>query len=100
MKESTPRAPEDSTAGSGRLDLLLVHGESRMAIEVKRWRTGRPDPLAEGLEQIERYLARLGLPDGYLVIFDQRADAPAWERRMQVSAAQTATGRPVLVLRG
>jgi type II secretory pathway predicted ATPase ExeA len=94
------RIEREYAAGSGRLDLLLVHGESRMAIEVKRWRTGRPDPLAEGLEQIERYLARLGLPDGYLVIFDQRADAPAWERRMQVSAAQTATGRPVLVLRG
>jgi hypothetical protein len=71
-----------------------------MAIEVKRWRQGRPDPLAEGLEQIERYLTRLGLPDGYLVIFDQRADAPAWEQRMQVSEAQTATGRPVTVLRG
>lgn len=94
------RIEREYAAGSGRLDLLVVHGESRMAIEVKRWRTGRPDPLAEGLEQIERYLARLGLADGYLVIFDQRADAPAWEQRMQVSEAQTASGRPVTVLRG
>jgi hypothetical protein len=94
------RIEREYAAGSGRLDLLVVHGDSRMAIEVKRWRQGRPDPLAEGLEQIERYLTRLGLPDGYLVIFDQRADAPAWEQRMQVSEAQTATGRPVVVLRG
>jgi hypothetical protein len=94
------RIEREYAAGSGRLDLLLVHGDSRMAIEVKRWRQGRPDPLAEGLEQIERYLTRLGLPEGYLVIFDQRAEAPAWEQRMQVSEAQTASGRPVLVLRG
>jgi hypothetical protein len=70
-----------------------------MAIEVKRWRQGRPDPLAEGLEQIERYLARLGLPEGYLVIFDQRAEAPTWEQRMQVGEALTAVGQRVMALR-
>jgi hypothetical protein len=91
---------EREYAGSGRLDLLLVHGESRMAIEVKRWRQGRPDPLTEGLEQIERYLTRLGLADGYLVIFDQRADAPAWEQQMTDTEAMTASGKPVMVLRG
>ncbi|MCU0753818.1 MAG: hypothetical protein MUE46_01680 [Xanthomonadales bacterium] len=94
------RIEREYAAGSGRLDLLVVHGDSRMAIEVKRWRPGRPDPLAEGLEQIERYLTRLGLPDGYLVIFDQRPDAPAWEQRMTAAEAVTASGRPVLVLRG
>jgi hypothetical protein len=94
------RIEREYAAGSGRLDLLVVHGDHRMAIEVKRWRQGRPDPLTEGLEQIERYLERLGLPEGYLVIFDQRADAPAWAQRMTVSEAATAAGRPVMVLRG
>lgn len=94
------RIEREYAAGSGRLDLLVVHGESRMAIEVKRWRPGRPDPLTEGLEQIERYLARLGLPDGYLVIFDQRPDGLPWEQRMQTREAVTVSGRPVLVLRG
>ncbi len=93
------RIEREYAAGSGRLDLLVVHGDCRMAIEVKRWRQGRPDPLAEGLEQIERYLARLGLPEGYLVIFDQRAEAPAWEQRMAVGEALTAAGRRVMVLR-
>jgi hypothetical protein len=34
------------------------------------------------------------------VIFDQRREATVWEARMQVSEAVTASGRPVLVLRG
>ncbi|MCU0757012.1 MAG: hypothetical protein MUE46_18195 [Xanthomonadales bacterium] len=47
-----------------------------------------------------RYLTRLDLPDGYLVIFDQRPEAPAWTQRMSVVEAETVSGRPVLVLRG
>ncbi len=37
---------------------------------VRRDPDGRPDPLAQGLAQIESYLARLGLGTGWLVIFD------------------------------
>lgn len=94
------RIEREYAAGSGRLDLLLVHGSDRMAIEVKRWREGRKDPLIEGLLQIERYLDRLGLDQGFLVIFDQRSEAPAWEQRMQVSDETTASGKAVMVLRG
>jgi hypothetical protein len=50
-------------------------------------------------EQIERYLTRLGLPDGYVVIFDQRTEALPWKQRMLASEAVTVSGRPVLVLR-
>jgi len=73
-----------------------------MAIEVKVWRDGRPDPEIEGLVQIERYLQRLNLAEGFLVIFDQRTTAPEWEERMHSSKAATATasGRSVWVMRG
>ena len=94
------RIEREYAAGSGRLDLLVLHGDVRMAIEVKVWRDGRPDPQIEGLLQIERYLQRLNLTEGFLVIFDQRTTAPEWEKRMRASDAVTASGRKVLVLRG
>ncbi len=94
------RIEREYAAGSGRLDLLLVYGTDRMAIEVKVWRDKQPDPLIEGLEQIERYLNRLNLTEGYLVLFDQRSTAAEWAERMGVATAHTASGKPVMVLRG
>ena len=83
-----------------------VYGEAleqdRHAIEVKVWRDGRPDPLAQGLVQIEGYLERLGLDCGVLVIFDAREGAPVgdeWGARIAHGEAQTAAGRAVWVLR-
>jgi hypothetical protein len=93
------RIEREYAAGSGRLDLLVLVGDQRMAIEVKVWRTGRKDPLIEGLQQMQRYLHRLDLCAGYLVIFDQRAQAAIWEERMQVDETQTADGKAVMVLR-
>ena len=99
--------------GRQRLDLLIrwhvrvgVYGEAleqdRHAIEVKVWRDGRPDPLAQGLVQIEGYLERLGLDCGVLVIFDAREGAPAgdaWGEQITHGEAQTAAGRVVRILR-
>lgn len=55
--------------GSGRIDLLirwpLPDGRlQRQALELKVWRTGRPDPRERGLEQLSRYLQQLGLGEG------------------------------------
>ena len=94
------RIEREYAAGSGRLDLWVVQGDVRMAIEVKVWRDGRPDPQIEGLVQIERYLQRLNLFEGFLVIFDQRTTAPEWEKRMSTSKAATASGRKISVMRG
>jgi len=94
------RIEREYAAGSGRLDLLVVHGTVRMAIEVKVWRDGRPDPQIEGLVQIERYLNRLNLDEGFLVIFNQRTKAPKWEKRISSSDAVTASGRTVWIMRG
>ena len=101
--------------GSGRIDLLIrwplppapgvseraPRAEDRHAIELKVWRPGKPDPLAKGLEQLEGYLARLGLAQGVLVLFDRRPEAEvvAWEERPRWEDALTATGRGVRVLR-
>jgi hypothetical protein len=66
--------------GSGRIDLCVrwpgPSGVDRWALELKVWRDGRSDPLAEGLEQLSAYLERLGLDEGTLLLFDARTEAP------------------------
>jgi type II secretory pathway predicted ATPase ExeA len=94
------RIEREYAAGSGRLDLLVIVDNQHMAIEVKVWRTGRKNPLIDGLQQMQRYLQRLNLDQGYLVIFDQRNDAAIWGERMHIDEAQTADGKAVMVLRG
>ena len=94
------RIEREYAAGSGRMDLYVEHGGIGMVIEIKVWRDKRPDPLIEGLEQIERYLTRMKLDQGFLVLFDQRTTAPEWAARMQTLAAQTASGRKIQVFRG
>ncbi len=86
--------------GSGRMDLLLRYGPDRFAFELKVWRDGRPDPLAEGLEQIDAYLAGLSLDTGWLVIFDRRTGQPPIEARTSAAEAVTPAGRTVTVVRG
>jgi hypothetical protein len=99
--------------GRKRLDLMvrwftgldpagLPSGEDRHALELKVWRDGQKDPLAQGLTQIDGYLQRLGLATGTLLLFDARSAAPAgddWETRGEFTEAPTPSGRIVTVLR-
>jgi hypothetical protein len=99
--------------GRGRIDLLLrwpypepgppAEGGrpawQREALELKVWAPGRKDPLDKGLEQLDGYLAPLGLDEGVLVLFDRRPEAPPAEDRTRFEAAVTPAGRRVTVLR-
>jgi hypothetical protein len=94
--------------GRGRIDLLLrkrytdADGRpalQREALELKVWRPGRPDPLPAGLEQLDRYLARLGLDAGTLVVFDRRPDAPPVDERTATTTVASPEGRTVTLLR-
>ncbi len=90
-------------AGSGRIDLCIRwplpdSAVERFALELKVWRPGRPDPVRAGLEQLNRYLERLGLDEGTLVLFDQRPDAPPFADR-GTRETRTVDGRRILVLR-
>ncbi len=69
--------------GRYRIDLLVrwpytdSGGErewQREVLELKVWRDKKPDPLGQGLSQLDEYLQRLELDHGYLVIFDRRND--------------------------
>ena len=86
--------------GSGRMDLCLRYGAETLAMELKVWRDGRSDPLAEGLEQLDHYLSGLGLDTGWLVIFDRRSGQPPTGERTATEAATTPTGRIITVIRG
>lgn len=88
---------------SGRIDLCLRHGEVTLGIELKVWRAGRKDPLADGLAQLDRYLSRLSgtgprVP-GWLVIFDQRPDLAEVEDRTTAHAQTSPAGFDVVVIR-
>jgi len=82
------------------MDLCLRYGKVTIGIELKVWRDGRPDPLPEGLEQLDAYLAGLGLDGGWLIIFDRREGLPDIAERTTTEAATTASGRRIVVVRG
>ncbi|WP_433512226.1 AAA family ATPase [Nonomuraea sp. CA-143628] len=95
-------------AGTKRLDVLVrwpytgPDGErqvQREAMELKVWRAGENDPKPDGLAQLDRYLDRLTLTTGMLVIFDRRPEAPAWKERGALEQATTPTGRQITLLR-
>ncbi|MGP3930252.1 ATP-binding protein [Nonomuraea sp. KM88] len=95
-------------AGTKRLDVLIrwpytsPDGErlmQREAMELKVWRAGKDDPLPDGLAQLDRYLDRLTLTTGVLVIFDRRPEAPPWNERGSLEQATTPAGRHITLLR-
>lgn len=85
--------------GSGRMDLCIRYGSVTLAIELKVWRDKEPDPLSEGLKQIEGYLQGLSLGSGWLVIFDRRSDQPRIRERTYSEPARTVSGKFITVIR-
>lgn len=85
--------------GSGRLDLALEYKDVTIPMELNVWRPGQPDPLKDGLEQIDEYLAGLGLSTGWLVIFDRRPKAKKTGRNAEARTRKTPAGRKVTVIR-
>jgi hypothetical protein len=70
-----------------------------LGIELKVWRDGRPDPLAEGLAQLDVYLSGLKTSAGWLVVFDQRSAQPPISDRTTTREVVTPAGRTVVLVR-
>lgn len=87
--------------GTERMDLYLQYGATRLAIELKVWRDKdkKPDPLKQGLEQLDDYLNGLSLATGWLVIFDQRDGLPPISERTTTEQAVSPAGREIIVIR-
>lgn len=64
--------------GNGRIDLLVKYKKQEFAFELKIKRDKYT--IEDGKEQLHRYLDRLGLNEGYLVIFDPGKDD--WEKKL------------------
>ena len=86
--------------GSGRMDICLRYGKVILGMELKVWREGKPDPLAEGLKQLDKYLSGLNLETGWLVIFDRRPDLLPLSDRTSTELAISPVGRTITVIRG
>jgi hypothetical protein len=84
--------------GRDRMDLYLCYGAARLGIEVKVQRDDGRDQLALGLVQIEKYLARMGLDSGWLVIFDRRKAVLPIQERLRSAVHETETGRVIDVI--
>lgn len=82
-----------------RMDLCLKYGNVTLGIELKVWRDKKGDPQSDGLEQLDSYLARLGLDSGWLFIFDRRSKAPPIEERLSTQITTTKSQRSVTVIR-
>jgi hypothetical protein len=96
-------------AGRGSVDLCirwpLPTGEVlRWALELKVWRDTTPcgegilDPIEQGLFQLTKYLERLGLDRGYLIVFDARSDAAPLPQRVSREEAEL-EGRSIVLWR-
>ncbi len=86
--------------GSGRMDICLRYGKVTLAMELKVWADKRPDPLKEGLPQIDKYLSGLSLDSGWLVIFDRRSGLPPISDRTTIENVTSPAGREIIVIRG
>ena len=71
--------------GRGALDLLVEWRDARHAIEVKLRRDTETE--ADALAQLARYLDRLGLTEGWLVLFDLRKEL-SWQDKLFVRDAE------------
>jgi hypothetical protein len=104
------RIEREVGVGRGRIDLCVrwpyrgPDGKRAVqceALELKVWADGKPDPLTQGLQQLEGYLDQLSLDHGVLAIFNRRPDAPPIEERTRFEEANTPRkGYAVTVLRG
>ncbi|MDJ0697771.1 AAA-like domain-containing protein [Mastigocoleus sp. MO_188.B34] len=85
--------------GSDRMDLCLKYKTVTLGIELKVWREKKRDPQAEGIEQLESYLARLDVNEGWLFVFDRRKSAPPIEERLSTQVLTTPNNRDITVIR-
>jgi hypothetical protein len=97
--------------GRKRIDILIrwpftdaagQRAVQREALELKVWRDRdkRGDPTSKGLAQLDEYLAKLGLAEGTLVVFDARSGAPPIEERTRFEERMSPGGRRVTLLVG
>ena len=74
------RIEREMAVGNGRCDLSVDYGRDRFVLELKLRRSPADEP--RGLQQIARYLDRLGLEHGYLLLFEVDP-VRSWDERLR-----------------
>jgi hypothetical protein len=69
----------EMAVGNGRIDLLVKYKKQEFALELKIKRDKHT--ISDGLEQLTRYLTRLNLSQGYLIVFDPTPRD--WDEKIQ-----------------
>ncbi|MGD1910428.1 MAG: ATP-binding protein [Rivularia sp. (in: cyanobacteria)] len=85
--------------GRDRMDLCLKYRNTTLGIELKAWRDKRGDPMESGIEQLDSYLARLGISYGWLIIFDLRKKALPIQERLSSQVMTTNNERSIVIVR-
>ena len=93
------RVEREYAIGKGSMDLLLELKGVRVAIEVKVWRPDQPDPVPDGLAQLDGYLDGLGLDEGWLIVFDRRPGRGPARDRTTTEAVTSPAGRATTLIR-
>lgn len=88
------RVEREMAVGRGRADLVVEFGPDRFALELKL--NTRPDAEAKGRVQLVRYLDRLGLDHGYLLLFETDPAIP-WDARLRWEEVQEGDRRITLI---
>jgi len=85
--------------GRGRMDVCIRQGGAAIALVVKVRRDRDPDPVPEGLGQVDEALDRLGVDKGWLVVFDRRKGLSPVSQRLGATKEKTPAGREIVLVR-
>ena len=90
------RIEREMALGNGRTDLVVFWQEQVIPVEIKMIHNARSQP--DGLQQLSRYMDRLGQRRGYLVLFEKKSsrDLP-WEQRIRRELHEL-DGREIVLL--
>ena len=76
------RIEREMAVGNGRTDLAVYWQDQVIPIEIKIQHDARSQPM--GLQQLARYMDRLGQQRGYLLLFEKKSFADlSWEARLR-----------------
>ncbi|CAK0775784.1 hypothetical protein CCP4SC76_6090004 [Gammaproteobacteria bacterium] len=88
------RMEREMAVGNGRCDLWIEFGHDQFVLELKLQHHTWSEE--DGLEQLARYLSRLNLVHGYLLLFTTNPDTP-WEQRLRWESQEQDGKRITLV---
>jgi len=90
------RIEREMAVGNGRTDLAIFWKTQVIPIEIKMHHDARSEP--QGLQQLARYMDKLGQQRGYLVLFEKKSsEALPWEQRIR-REVHTVDGKEIVLL--